>query len=343
LGLAKLFGNRTFSGMFSRLSSNMLPLQLRLALVIPAALLFSCASIPSSAEAQGIGAYIVVDANHKKVLLESEANRKMPIASLTKIATVAVALDWLDSVGGEKDALMVVPSSAAAIGGANPLGMRPGDKIAVRDALYAAMMASDNVSAETLADYFGWKMARRTGGQNSLKAFVDQMNALARTLGMTRTKFVNPHGLDHSKPLGVSTARDMAVLTLYALRNPSFNFICSQLTREISYLRGGKKMAFNLKNTNELLGRHGVDGVKTGLTSRAGQCLITSARRPDRFVPLPTGQKRRIGYRLVTVVLNSPDRFGQSAQLIRNGWRHYDAWVAGGLRVADPEDLLTIP
>lgn len=321
----------------------MFPLPSRLLFVIPAALLFSCAAVPWQVGAQGVNAYIVVDANHKKVLIQNEADKRLPVASLTKIATVVVALDWLDSVGGEKNAMMVVPSSAAMTGGVNPLGMRPGDRIAVRDAMYAAMMASDNLSAETLADYFGWQMARKTGSQSPMKAFVDQMNALANTLGMSRTRFVNPHGLDSAKPFGVSTARDMAVLTLYALRNPSFNFICSQITREISYQRGGNKMAFNLKNTNELLGTHGVDGVKTGLTSRAGQCLIASARRPDKFQPLPSGQKRRIGYRLVTVVLNSPDRFGQSAQLIQSGWREYDAWIAGGLKVIDPAELLKIP
>ena len=321
----------------------MLPVQewpLRLVLAV---WLVLAAWMPSGAVAQQVNPYIVVDTNHKKVLLQNEADRKMPVASLTKIATVTVALDWLDSVGGGRDAQMVVPAFAVAMGGVNPLGMQPGDQISIRDALYAAMLASDNVSAATLADYFGLQMARRTGGQNPRQAFVDQMNALALTLGMTRTKFVNPHGLDQAKPYGVSTARDMAVLTLYALRNPFFNFICSQIHREVSFFRGGRKMAFDLKNTNELLGRQGVDGVKTGLTNRAGQCLIASSRRPDQFRPLPSGQKQRIGYRLVTVVLNSPDRYGQSAQLIQSGWREYEAWIAGGLQVTNPADLLKIP
>ena len=84
-----------------------------------------------------------------------------------------------------------------------------------------------------------------------------------------------------------------------------------------------------------------IDGGKTGSTQRAGDCLITTARKPDRFVPVNATQKRRIPYRLVTVVLASPDRFGQTAGLIQQGWTNYDAWVAGGMQVTQGE-ILTI-
>ncbi|MCB1062234.1 MAG: D-alanyl-D-alanine carboxypeptidase [Verrucomicrobiae bacterium] len=292
-------------------------------------------------QAQASNSYIVVDANHKKILISNDADRKMPVASLTKVATALVALDWVYSKNGDKNAVMTVPQTVSALGGANPLGMQPGDRITVRDAVYAALMASDNVSAHTLAEYFGWQMLPHVGGRDPMRAFVDQMNALAASLGMSRTKFVNPHGLDHQGPVGTSTARDMARLMIYGLRNPSFNFIVAQTSREISYQRGGQSLGFTINNTNKLLGQYGIDGGKTGSTQRAGDCLITTARKPDRFVPVNATQKRRIPYRLVTVVLASPDRFGQTAGLIQQGWTNYDAWVAGGMQVTQGE-ILTI-
>ncbi|MCP5551754.1 MAG: D-alanyl-D-alanine carboxypeptidase [Akkermansiaceae bacterium] len=292
--------------------------------------------------AQGSNSYIVVDANQKKILMEGDADKKRPVASLTKVATVIVAMDWMDSHGGDKTDVMVVPGSAGQLGGANPLGMKPGDRVSVRDALYGAMLASDNVSAETLASHFGAQMMSRAGGQHPIGVFVDQMNALAHNLGMARTRFVNPHGLDHAGPVGLSTARDMARLTIYGLRNPSFNFIVSQPAREIVYTRGGQSFSFKVKNTNKLLGQFGIDGVKTGSTQRAGDCLITSARKKDRFVPIDGQRQRRIAYRLVTVTLGSPDRFGQTSQLIQQGWSAYESWLAGGMIVRDRAELLTI-
>ncbi|MCB1093724.1 MAG: hypothetical protein KDL87_19445, partial [Verrucomicrobiae bacterium] len=126
------------------------------------------------------------------------------------------------------------------------------------------------------------------------------------------------------------------------LRNPSFNFIIAQSTRQVTFQRGGQQLSFNVKNTNKLLGQYGIDGGKTGSTQRAGDCLITTARKPDRFVPINATQKRRIPYRLVTVVLASPDRFGQTAGLIQQGWNSYESWIAGGMQVKAPGELLTI-
>lgn len=300
-------------------------------------------SSPSKGVAQAANPFIVVDANHKKILAQNEADRKVPVASLTKVATALVALDWTDSRRLDKDAVMMVPASAGVMGGANPLGLRPGDQITVRDAVYAAMLASDNVSAETLADHFGRQMLYQTRGRNPVGAFVGQMNALAANLGMDRTQFVNPHGLDHERKYGTSTAADMAKLMIYGLRNPSFNFIIAQTSREISYVRAGQKLGFTINNTNQLLGKFGVDGGKTGSTRRAGDCLIVTARKPDKFIPINGNQKRRIPYRLVTVVLASPDRFGQSRALLDQGWRSYDTWMNTGMRITGPEELLKIP
>jgi len=309
--------------------------------VTPLATLALFLTVTETVNAQNTNCYIVVDGTHKKILLENDADKRRPIASLTKVATVLVTLDWIDATQGSESAMMIVPSSAGVMGGANPLGMQPGDQITVRDALYGAMLASDNVSAQTLADFIGWQMIRKTGGKDPIKVFVDQMNALAVTLGMDRTKFVNPHGLDHAGPVGLSTARDMGRLALYGLDNTQLNFICQQTERNVSYIRGGKALAFKIKNTNTLLGQHGVDGMKTGRTRKAGDCLITTARKKDRFIPIDEKRKRRIAYRLVTVTMNSPDRFGQSIQLINQGWAAYEAWIAGGMVVKSRSEMLT--
>jgi D-alanyl-D-alanine carboxypeptidase (penicillin-binding protein 5/6) len=293
--------------------------------------------------AQGNNSYIVVDYTYRKILAENDADRKAPVASLTKIATVVVAMDWLLLSQGDMNQMMSVPASAATIGGANPTGLMPGDRISVRNAMFCAMMVSDNVSAHTLADHFGRQMMGRVGASDPVEAFVGQMNALAKMKGMTGTRFRNPTGLDHVGKPGYSTARDMAKLTFFALGKSSFTFICSQKTRRVDYQRNGQDLSFNLKNTNDLLGRYDVDGVKTGRTAKAGDCLVASAHRADKIIPINAEQKSRIPYRIFSVVLRSPDRFGQTVQLLNQGWAKYESWMATGMRVEGNDEILDVP
>lgn len=293
--------------------------------------------------AQGSNSYIVVDYSYRKILAENDADRKAPVASLTKIATVVVAMDWLLLTQGDMNQMMAVPASAAMIGGANPTGLRPGDRISVRNAMFCAMMVSDNVSAHTLADHIGRQMMGRVGASDPVEAFVGQMNALAKLKGMTKTRFRNPTGLDHAGTPGYSTARDIAKLTFFALSKSSFTFICSQKTRRIGYQRSGQDLSFDLKNTNDLLGRYDVDGVKTGRTAKAGDCLVASAHRPDKITPIDAVRKSRIPYRIFSVVLRSPDRFGQTVQLLNHGWGRYESWMATGMRVEDSSEILDVP
>lgn len=152
-----------------------------------------------------------------------------------------------------------------------------------------------------------------------------QMNALARRLSMNQTLFLNPHGLDTTerKP-PYSTAVDTALLTRYAVSKPSFRFYVSQKERRITFTRGdGSQSQYLLKNTNELLGIDAIDGVKTGKTRKAGECLILSAARP------PDSKKEGNTYtitprRLIVVLLGSTDRFNTAAELLKRGWKIYD-------------------
>src|SRR4029079_8797837 len=156
------------------------------------------------------------------------------------------------------------------------------------DLLYAALVQSDNISAYTLANHVG--EALRTlvpaaGNGTTVASFVSQMNALAKSLGMERTLFVNPHGIDANvKPVPYSTAMDMARLARYAMNKAGFRFYVSQKERQISFSRAGKLQLYMLRNTNELLGVHGVEGVKAGRTARAGDCLILSAQREAEII-----------------------------------------------------------
>jgi D-alanyl-D-alanine carboxypeptidase (penicillin-binding protein 5/6) len=165
------------------------------------------------------------------------------------------------------------------------------------------------------------------------------MNALAKQLKMDRTLFVNPHGIDDSvKPVPYSTAEDMARLTRYAMNRASFRFYVSQKERQITWQRGPRKMAYLLRNTNELLGNRGVDGVKTGRTARAGDCLIVSANRESQIVR--EGAQTAVYPRhLLIVLLGSTNRFAEGAALIDRGWQLYDQWAATG-RMVDPKKLL---
>ena len=307
--------------------------------IIAVALLFIAIRSASAAQAS-----IIVDAQTGVVLEEHESKQKRQVGSLTKIATAMVVLDWAEHKGGDLNQTVTIPPSAFVGTLENNIGFEPGDEIALRELLYAALVQSDNVSAYTLASYVGSIIQGPTpAGQKSkltaVDVFVTQMNALAKQLKMERTRFVNPHGVDQNvKPLPYSTAEDLARLTQYALNKASFRFYISQKERQISFRHVGKERRYLLRNTNELLGTQGIDGVKTGRTARAGECLILSAVRESEIVK--EGQGVRIfPRRIIVVLLGSNSRFAEGAQLVGQGWQLYDQWAAGG-RLVDPKKKL---
>jgi len=288
-------------------------------------------------------ASIIVDAQSGYVLQEAKSKDKRQIGSLTKIATAMVVLDWSEQKGGDLNQSVVL-SPAAFVGTLeNNIGFRAGDEIALRDLLYAALVQSDNIAAYTLADFVGSRIRGEVPAGQKLSAvdvFVTQMNALAKQLKMEKTRFVNPHGVDQKvKPLPYSTAEDLARLTRYALNKASFRFYISQTEREIAWRRAGKEERYKLHNTNELLGTNGIDGVKTGTTARAGQCLVLSSGRDPEVVKEDNGGARITPRRIIVVVLGSTSRFAEGAQLVTQGWQLYDQWAAGG-RLVDPKKML---
>lgn len=276
-------------------------------------------------------AYIIVDSKSGYILDGRETRQKRQVGSLTKIATAMVVLDWAEKRSGDLNQVATIPPEAF-VGGENNVGFQPGDTATLRDLLYAALVQSDNIAAYTLAAYVGQALQGvvPSAGGGPVGVFVSQMNALAINLKMDRTRFVNPHGLDTTKPLPYSTAMDIARLTRYAVDKAAFRFYVSQKERQISFTRLGKPMAYLLRNTNELLGMNGVEGVKTGRTARAGDCLVLSAQQKAEVIQHSPTSATVIPRHLIVVLLGSSNRFPEGEQLLNLGWQLYDQWAAAG-------------
>jgi D-alanyl-D-alanine carboxypeptidase len=174
------------------------------------------------------------------------------------------------------------------------------------------MLPSGNDAAMTLGRY----VATKSGAGASTPAFARLMNKKVAALGLKDTNFVNPHGLDAKGHY--SSAYDLASMTWYAMHNELFN----QIVRQENYDAPGHK----LKNLNKMLTRYvGAEGVKTGYTGRAGLCLVASATRD--------------GKRVISVVLNDPKLYDESAALLDYGFARLSTMPAGAgerLGIAKP-------
>jgi D-alanyl-D-alanine carboxypeptidase len=284
-----------------------------------------------AAEKPTSAAYIVVDHHSGHVLAEWNANKKLQIASLTKIVTATVVLDWAHASEQSLDQLATVPPFREELLTPGGVAWKDGDKATLKTLLYCMLLQSDNVAAQTLAEFVGQSLSGGPDRELHNVSFVSQMNAFARKLGMLDTRFLNAHGLEtleSKRPF--STAEDIAKASIYAMSNPGFLFFVSQKERTISVQHfDGGKLTYNLVNTNKLLGTNAIDGVKTGTTKRAGECLVISAARSpevhkdgETFYAIPR--------RLEVVVLGSQDRFNEAQTLLEKGWLAHAAWVAAG-------------
>ena len=241
-------------------------------------------------------AAIVMEASTGDVLYSRNAGQRRSIASTTKLMTVLVALqrDDLD------DVFSAVNYSASPI--ESQIGLRPGERMSVRDLLRATLLPSANDAAATLA----------VGTMGSVDSFVEEMNRRAAALGLRDTNYANPVGLDD--PANYSSARDLARL---AIRLRRFDFFRRTVDLPVATLRSGARKRTVL-NRNTLVRRiDAVNGVKTGRTNRAGYVLVGSASRS--------------GVTVVSVVLGEPSeraRDADSIALLRYGLNGYDAVTA---------------
>jgi len=210
---------------------------------------------------------LIVDANDGEVLYERDAGRVVPIASITKLMTALVVLDGKQPL----DEVIKITEADRWKGKGAHSRIPVGAKITRGDLLILALMASENRAARTLGRNY-------PGG---LPAFVRAMNAKAKALGMTRTKFDDPSGLSSKN---VSTARDLAKLVSAASSDP---LIRKYSTLQSHQVKVGKGL-LEYRNTNLLIGKSDWDIVvqKTGFTNDAGECLVMRAMIDDRPVDM---------------------------------------------------------
>ena len=205
-------------------------------------------------------ACVVIDRNTNTILYGKNEKQKRKMASTTKIMTATVIIENFNL-----NDTIEVSKKAAGTGGSR-LGLKFGDKITINDLLYGLMLRSGNDAAVALAEYAG----------GSIEGFAKLMNKKASELGLTNTHFETPHGLDSDEHY--TTAYELAILSNYALNNPTFAQIVGTKNYTIT-INGYPKQ---LNNTNELLGNlNGVYGVKTGFTNGANRCLVTACKRND--------------------------------------------------------------
>lgn len=282
-------------------------------------------------------AYVVIDSGSGRIFDQKNFDKKLQIGSLTKIATALIALDWSENGQHPLDQVIRVPQQALTTAGPSAIGLQANDQISLRDLLYAALLQSDNVAAQTLAYHVGAQLLHLSSESNSnlrrvsdpSVAFVAQMNALANTLGMRQTRFLNPTGIDNKeKPF--STAGDIARLARHAMKKASFRFYVAQKERKIEMIRNGQPSSYMLHNTNELLGINRIDGVKTGQTAVAGSCLVASSEREPLVRMVSDTESEITQRRLIVVILGANDRFRIALNLINKSQAAYDDWMAHG-------------
>ena len=333
-GVAKKVGVRIFQAFRSLLPA----VSTRPGVLVGAVMFLLCGLAPGIAVAQEEGgsaarAFLVADEKYGHILAGAHSDDKVQVGSLTKIATAVVVFDWTRLGGHTLDQMVAITPTALAVSNTNPVEYQPGDELSIRDLLYAALVQSDNIAAQALAEHVGKSLPMseeaRGAADTSVVRFVAQMNALARQLGMKRTRFLNPTGID-GKEKPFSTALDLARLTRHALSKAEFRFFIAQKERKITIHRGDQTSSYLLRTTNELLGTHNIDGVKTGQTALAGGCLIISAARDPLVTQEEGGKTGVVTRRLIVVVLGSADRFNEALRQLRRGESLFDAWNAAG-------------
>ncbi len=241
---------------------------------------------------------VLMDALSGEVLFGKNPHEIRACASVTKVMTLDLVMEALDS-GRIKWTDQVTASEHAASMGGSDIWLEPGETMTVDEMVKATVVASANDAAVALAEFV-------CGSEDE---FVARMNEKAKQLGMKETVFKNCNGLDEDGH--VTSAYDVALMSRDLLRHRS---ILKYTGIWMDELRGGKTQ---LVNTNKLLKSYkGITGLKTGTTSRAGSCITATAKRGE--------------LELVAVVLGSPSgkqRFSDAAKLLDYGFANYSVYT----------------
>lgn len=233
---------------------------------------------------------IVIDVNSKRVLYSNNAYNKMYMASTTKILTAITVIENFD-INKE----IKVSKKTTGVEGSS-IYLEEGEILTVKHLLYGLMLRSGNDCAETLAVELA----------GSIEKFALLMNDLARKIGAYNSNFVNPHGLHNDNHF--TTAYDLALISAYAIKNPTFKEIVSTKYVEIPWTT--REYNRKLYNKNKMLSKYkGCTGIKTGFTKKAGRCLVTSCEKN--------------GFELICVVLNCGPMWERTSNLLDNTYDSY--------------------
>lgn len=237
---------------------------------------------------------ILMEESTGNILYESNPDERLPIASVTKVMTMLLIMEAVDSGKISLDDMVTVSENAMSYGGST-MFLETGEQLTVNDMLKGIAVASANDGCVAMAEHLA----------GSESAFVNMMNEKAKKLGMENTHFMNTNGLDEEDHY--SSARDVAIMSRELMKHETiFNYTSIWMDT----LRGGK---FQLANTNKLIRFYdGANGLKTGSTSKALCCLSAAAKRNDM--------------QLIAVVLGAPtsaERFASAKSLLDYGFANY--------------------
>ncbi len=237
---------------------------------------------------------VLMEASTGTVLYESDKDARLPIASVTKIMTMLLTMEAIDSGKISIDETVTASERAKSMGGST-MFLETGEQLPVSDILKGIAVASANDGAVAIAEHIS----------GSVESFVELMNSRAQELGMKNTHFVNTNGLDDNEHY--SSALDVAIMSRELIKHEK---IFEYTTIWMDTLRDGK---FQLANTNKLIRFYkGANGLKTGSTSIAKCCLSATAKRDDM--------------QLIAVVLGAPtskERFADATKLLDYGFANY--------------------
>jgi len=250
---------------------------------------------------------LLIEAETGRVLRAHNPRLRVIPASIVKMMTALIVLEHLEQKKIHLHDVITVSRAASRIGG-QQVYLKEGERFRLEELMKAILISSANDAAYAVAEH--------VAGDES--AFVEMMNGRARQLGMTDSRFVNPHGLPpgRGKPVNLMSARDAGLLAQALLRHPP---VLEWSSKPSAPFRNGK---FTLWNTNRLLGRFpGMDGLKTGYYPEAGFSIVATARRDDlRLIGIIFGSSR------------SQRRFEEAKQLLAWGFSRYRWYeIAGNL------------
>lgn len=234
---------------------------------------------------------ITTEAGSGRVLYEKNADSRRPMASTTKIATAITVIDNVPDL----EKTVVIPDCAVGVEGSS-IYLSKGETASIRDLLYGLMLQSGNDCAVALAV--------TTAG--SVEKFAALMNETARKCVANDTNFVTPHGLHDDNHY--TTARDLAKISAYAMKNATFREIVSSKKHTMPW--AGHDCDRVILNKNKILTTFdGGDGIKTGYTKKAGRCLVASATRD--------------GMTIISVVLDCGPMFEECRNLMEKAFEEY--------------------